>query len=120
MPLTRWGEVAYATDQSMATITNNSSSRFRAALIELLELVAAGVIADDSTVAAAASAAVENALAAGQYTPQKCIHLENGVWVWDGPSGLGATHYLIPDDTGVLVARPTVWPVPASTPVLNW
>lgn len=52
---------------------------------------------------------------------EKCIHLESGVWVWDGPAAPAATHYLLPDDTGALVARSTPFPVPsASAPELTW
>lgn len=120
MALVPIGRVKFATDESMATITNTSGSAFRAALIALLELVAADVISDDPAIRAAVIAAIDEQLAAGEYVPRKCIHLESGVWVWDGPDGIAATHYLIPDDAGVLVARPTVWPVPGATPVLNW
>lgn len=51
----------------------------------------------------------------------KCVHLEAGKWVWDGPDGPLATHYLIPDETGALIARPTPFPTPsASSPELTW
>lgn len=50
----------------------------------------------------------------------KCVHLEAGVWVWDGPDAPAATHYLLPDDTGALVARPTPFPTPLATPALDW
>lgn len=51
----------------------------------------------------------------------KCVHLEAGVWVWDGPDAPAATHYLLPDDTGALIARPTPFPVPSATsPALDW
>lgn len=120
MALIYWGQVDAASDITMAAIVNQSGSRTRAAVVDLLALVAAGVIADDPTVAAAAVAAVEDALAAGEYTPRKCIHREGGTWVWDGPSGLGATHYLLPDHTGAYVVRPTPFPIPLATPALNW
>ncbi|WP_242085972.1 pyocin knob domain-containing protein [Microbacterium lacticum] len=51
----------------------------------------------------------------------KCVHLEAGVWVWDGPNAPAATHYLIPDEHGVLIARTTPFPTPsAATPALDW
>lgn len=49
--------------------------------------------------------------------PIKAVRLEAGKWVWDL---VGATHYLLPDETGALVARATPWPVPAATPSLDW
>lgn len=64
--------------------------------------------------------AVELALSAIEVKPVKCIHREAGKWVWDGPGSPAATHYLLPDHTGALVARATVWPAPTATPVLNW
>lgn len=62
MALIYWGEVDAASDMTMATVTNTSNSRFRAALIDLLETIAAGIIADDPTIIAAAEAAVAGAL----------------------------------------------------------
>lgn len=62
MALVYWGEVDAASDATMTTVTNTPSSSFRAALIALLEVVAAGVIADNPTIIAAAEAAVANAL----------------------------------------------------------
>lgn len=51
----------------------------------------------------------------------KCVHSESGVWVWDGPDAPAATHYLIPDDTGALIARVTAFPTPSATaPELTW
>lgn len=50
--------------------------------------------------------------------PVKAVRLEAGKWVWDLA---GATHYLLPDETGALVARATPWPVPNPiTPSLDW
>ncbi|MDA4893041.1 hypothetical protein PFZ55_39885 [Streptomyces sp. MS2A] len=120
MPLTRWGEMDFATDRSMAVITNTSDSEFRGALIGLLEVVAADVIANDPTIRDAVMAAIEEGLNAAEVKPLKCVHLEGGKWVYDGPDGLAATHYVLPDDTGALIVRPTVWPVPQSTPAFNW
>lgn len=120
MPLTRWGELAYATDQSMATITNTPDTQFRSALEELLEAIAVAIISGNPTLIAAAEAAVANALTT-KLALSKCVHLDAGVWVWDGPNGASATHYLIPDDTGALIARATPFPVPsASAPELIW
>jgi hypothetical protein len=62
MPLIKIERVRFATDGSMATITRTSTSEFRAALIELLQTIAAGIIAGDATVVAAAEAAVDAAL----------------------------------------------------------
>lgn len=60
MPLTRWGEVGYATDQSMTTVTNLTTSQFRAALIELMGPVAADALANDPDVLAAAVALAQS------------------------------------------------------------
>lgn len=58
---------------------------------------------------------------ASEFGVSKCVHRESGVWVWDGPGNVAATHYLLPDDTGALVARPTLFPTPsAGAPELNW
>ena len=46
------------------------------------------------------------------------IRLEAGAWVWDLA---GATNYLLPDETGALVARATPGPVPnPAKPEINW
>ena len=114
------GVIRVATDVSMTTVLSNPSSQFRGALIDLLEQVAAGIIANDPTIIAAAENAVADALTS-KLALAKCVHLESGVWVWDGPNGTSATHYLFPDDTGALVARTTPFPVPsASAPELTW
>ena len=63
---------------------------------------------------------VDAVFEASEYQPKKCIHLEAGKWVWDGPNGPLATHFLLPDHDGSLVARSAAWPTPASTPELNW
>lgn len=77
-------------------------------------------ISEDPTIIDAAEAAVTDALST-VLALSKCVHLEAGVWIWDGPNGPLATHYLFPDDTGALVARPTPFPVPsASAPELTW
>lgn len=47
----------------------------------------------------------------------KSVRLEAGKWVWDLT---GATHYLIPDHTGALIARPTPRPTPDVTPSFTW
>lgn len=120
MAYTKRGTIRVATDTSMTAVLNNTSSQFRAELIDLLEDVAAGVIADNPAIIAAAEAAVAAALANAEIRPRKCVHVEAGKWVWDGPDGLAATHYVLPDDTGALVVRPTVWPVPGATPEFTW
>lgn len=53
-------------------------------------------------------------------TAVKCVHLDGGAWVWDGPAAAAATHYVLPDDTGALIVRPTPFPTPLATPALNW
>jgi len=63
MPLTRFGEFAYATDQSMAFHVNSASTQTRAAIQSLLSAVAAGIISANPTVIAAAEAAVTTAIA---------------------------------------------------------
>lgn len=51
----------------------------------------------------------------------KCVHLEGNTVVWDGPDSPAATHYLIPDHTGMPVPRATPFPIPsASSPQLTW
>ncbi|WP_311878684.1 hypothetical protein [Microbacterium forte] len=65
--------------------------------------------------------AVEDALDATVIRLVKCVHLEAGKWVWDGPAAPAATHYLIPDENAALVARATPFPTPsASAPELIW
>ncbi|KQR43437.1 hypothetical protein ASF87_16740 [Microbacterium sp. Leaf161] len=77
-------------------------------------------LAADPTIIAAMEAGAENAIAT-KLALAKCVHLESGKWVWDGPNGSLATHYLLPDHTGSLVARPTPFPVPSATsPALTW
>ncbi|CAN7267986.1 hypothetical protein LJR186_001240 [Microbacterium foliorum] len=58
------GVIRVATDTSMAVVLSNPASQFYQALIDLLADVAAGVIANDPTVVAAAGAAVDAKLAA--------------------------------------------------------
>lgn len=53
----------------------------------------------------------------GPIQPIKAVKLEAGQWVWDLAN---ATHYLLPDHTGALIARPTPFPVPDATPSLTW
>lgn len=77
-------------------------------------------LSESQTVIDAAEAAVDNAVAGRQLAPVKCVYLDGGKWVWDDPPRTLSTHYVIPDDTGALVVRPTVWPTPGVTPVLDW
>lgn len=114
------GVIRVATDLSMTVVLSNPSSLFRNALIDLLEQVAAGIIADSPTIIAAAEAAIANALTT-KLALSKSMHFESGTPVYDGPNGPLATHYLLPDHTGELVARATPFPVPsASSPELIW
>lgn len=62
MALIKIARVRFATDESMAMVTRDTSSAFRGALEDLLAQVAAGVIANDPTIIAAAEAAVAQAL----------------------------------------------------------
>ena len=63
MGLILWGRLSAASDVTMAAVTNQSSSQFRAALTALLQTVAAAIISDDETVVQAAQDAVADALA---------------------------------------------------------
>ena len=119
MALIYWGEVDAASDMTMTTVTNTPSSSFRAALIDLLEEVAAGVIADNPTIIAAAEAAVANALSS-ILALTKCIHFASGRWVWDGPNGPLATHYILRID-GRWRTTATPFPTPSpSRPAISW
>jgi hypothetical protein len=113
------GVIRVATDVSMTTVLSNPSSQFRGALIDLLEQVAAGIIANDPTIIAAAEAAVANALAT-KLSLSKCVHLSGGRWVWDGPNGASATHYILRVD-GRWRTAATPFPTPsASRPAITW
>ena len=113
MPLIPVGRLTVATPETMAASVYNPTVARDAVDARITE-----ILSSDPGVAAAAAAAVAAALASMDVMPKKCLRIESGQWVWDISSA--ATHYLIPDDTGALIARPTVWPVPASTPQLNW
>lgn len=77
-------------------------------------------LAAHPTLVDAAEELIDDALAS-ILALSKCMHLDAGVWVWDGPNGALATHYILPDHTGALVARATPFPTPsASTPGLDW
>lgn len=71
MPLIPIERVRFATDGSMATITRTPGTEFREALTELLEQIAAGIIANDPTLIAAAEAAVADALAGWGFTNER-------------------------------------------------
>lgn len=62
MAMILWGAIDAASDQTMATVTRRSGSEFRAALSDLLSQIAAGIIANDPAIIAAAEAAVDEAL----------------------------------------------------------
>lgn len=64
MALIYWGEVDAASDITMAFTVNTPGTSTRAAIIALITPIAADIIANDPTVAAAAAAAVEAKLAA--------------------------------------------------------
>lgn len=117
---TKRGVIRVATDVSMTTVLSNPASQFRGALVDLLEQVAAGIIADSPTIIAAAEAAIANALTT-KLALSKCLHFESGVAVYDGPNGSLATHYVFFDHLGVPIIRPTPFPVPsASAPEFTW
>lgn len=63
MAMILWGTLDAASDQTMATITETEGTQFRAALEDLLETIAAGVIANDPAIIEAAEEAVRDALA---------------------------------------------------------
>lgn len=76
--------------------------------------------ASDPLFASLANAAVTAAITT-KLGLAKCVHLEAGQWVWDGPNAPAATHYLIPDENAALVARATPFPTPSATaPELIW
>lgn len=103
-----------ATDASMASEIRNAGTETRAEIIILID----GRIAGNPAVVAAAAAAVNAALADAELRPKKCIRFESGVPVWDLTSA--ATHYVIYDDQGAPIIRPTIWPAPTTTPGFNW
>ena len=114
-----WGSVSAASDVTMATIINTQGTQTRAAIEALIQDVAAAIIADDPTIIAAAEAAVADALE-NQLALSMCVHRESGAWVWDGPGGSLATHYVFPDHTGAQVVRATPFPIPLASPALDW
>lgn len=63
MAMIPWGTLDAASDQTMATITATSGTQFRDALEDLLETIAAGIIANDPAIIEAAEEAVQTALA---------------------------------------------------------
>lgn len=129
------GHVSVASDSTTAGLISSPVTQTRAALISVMNGVipplvedaaevivpplVAQAISDDGSVAAAAAAAV-NAALASTLGLAKSAHITAGELIYDPPGSAFGTHYLLPDHTGELVARPTVWPVPAATPVLNW
>lgn len=113
------GVIRVATDVSMTTVLSNPTSQFRGALIDLLEDVAAGIIADNPTIIAAAEEAVDNALTS-ILALSKCVHFASGRWVWDGPNGPLATHYILRID-GRWRTAATPFPTPSpSRPAISW
>jgi hypothetical protein len=113
------GVIRVATDLSMTVVLSNPNSLFRNALIDLLELIAVGIISGNPAIVAAAEAAIANAMTT-KLALSKSVHLESGWLVWDGPNGQAATHYVLIDHNGWPVARATPFPVPTATPALNW
>lgn len=63
MAMIHWGSVSAASDKTMATITRTAGTEFRAALEDLLEDVAAAIIAGNPAIIEAAEQAVADALA---------------------------------------------------------
>lgn len=78
--LVYWGTIDAASDQTMATVTRTANSEFREALEELIQAVAAGIIASDPTVIAAAVAAVDAALAAQPIVLSRVVSATGGTW----------------------------------------
>ena len=115
MALIFWGELDAATDSTMATAVDTLGSRTR----DAVQALVASLIAGEEVVADAAAAAVAAAILP-VFGLAKCVHRDAGVWVWDGPAAPAATHYLIPDETGALIVRPTPFPTPLATPALDW
>lgn len=81
MAMILWGTLDAASDQTMATVTRHVGSEFREAVVELIGDVAAGIIADDPTLIAAAEAALEDAI------PR--MGIVDGEAVWEIPVGEG-------------------------------
>lgn len=116
MSLIFWGSLAAASDQTMETVAKTPSSKFRAALVAIIESIVTTLLASSPTVVAAAAAAVSSQLAL-----KKCVHFEAGEVIYDGPGGAAATHYVLPDHNGELVVRATPFPVPSATsPAFDW
>lgn len=113
------GRLQVATPETMAVAVRGNTVATDA-VDERIELIAADIIADDPTIIAAAEAAVEAALAT-TLALSKCLHIEAGRWVYDGPNGPLATRYIIPNHDGRLVIRQYPFPTPsASAPELTW
>lgn len=73
MAMILWGTLDAASDQTMAAVTRRAGSEFRAALTELIQNVAAGIIANDPTIIEAAEAAVAQALADAHVVTTKTV-----------------------------------------------
>ena len=117
--LIKWGVIAAAGDITMAMIVNNPSSQTRAAIVDLIQDVAAQIIASDPTIIQAADEAVAGALTS-KLSLSKSVHKEGADWIWDPNGGAASTHYVLFDHAGAAVIRPTPFPTPAATPALNW
>lgn len=102
MAMILWGTLDAASDQTMATITRTSSSQFRAALLDLLENVAAGIIANDPTIVEAAERAVEQALLDADVLTVPRMHDEYG-FEKDGPRK--AVVRVVVNEAGQMVAE---------------
>jgi|GEM_PF-1448002 len=129
------GHISVASDVTTAGLISSPSTQTRAALAAVLNALVEPLVEDaaevivpplvaqamgaDPAIAAAIAAGIDAALAS-TIGVRKSVHLESGELIYDPPGSALATHYLLPDHTGELVARPTLWPVPASTPELNW
>lgn len=119
MALIYWGEVDAASDTTMAFTVNTVGTLTRQSIIDLITPIAAGIIAGNPTIIAAAEAAVANALTS-KLALSKCVHLAGGRWAWDGPNGASATHYVLRID-GRWRTAAYPFPTPSSTrPAISW
>ena len=70
-----------------------------------------------TVVEAAGKAAVVAVEAAVRPYAVRPIRREGAVWIWDPANG---SHYLLPDASEALIARPSLAPLPTTKPELNW
>lgn len=116
--LVYWGSISAATDMTMGSIVETPGTRTRQAIIDLITPIAAGIIASDPSIIAAAQEAVDNALST-QLALSKSVHREGNAWIWDGPNGVNATRYVF-RESGEWTVHLTPFPVPLATPAFDW